>query len=292
MSELAGKIAKRGRAASSPARKTGGGAPRTVYDLIEQQKAEIARALPAHMTADRFARIVLTECRRTPNLLACTPQSLLGAVMLSAQLGLEPGPLGHCYLIPFRNKGVLEVQWILGYRGMIDLARRSGRIESIVAHDVLENDEFDFEYGLDETLRHRPALAGRGEAIAYYALARFSGGGHAFIVLSRDDVEQYRGRSKAKDSGPWVTDYDAMARKTAIRRLAPYLPLTVEAAHALSVDEAVRTDLGAEVLEFQPAGDVIDVEGEPAAEQSEEQADTSAEAPAVPGDGQQSITET
>lgn len=275
MSDLAQKVQRRGRTTSTPAKP--GDGPKTVYDLLEQQKGEIARALPQHMTADRFARIVLTECRRTPQLLACTPASLLGAVMLSAQLGLEPGPLGHCYLIPFRTKGRLEVQWILGYRGMIDLARRSGRIESIVAHDVREGDEFDFEFGLDEKLRHRPALADRGDAIAYYALARFTGGGHAFVVLSLDDVNQYRGRSKAKDSGPWVTDYDAMAKKTCVRRLSPFLPLTVEAAHALSVDEAIRTDIGGDVLEFTPDAEVIDVDGHDVTEKGGEPPEPPAE---------------
>jgi recombination protein RecT len=247
-------------------RQEGGTPTRTVYDLLEQQKTQIARALPKHMSAERFARIVLTECRRTPRLMGCTPESLLGAVMLSAQLGLEPGPLGHCYLLPFRNtrNGTTEVQFLIGYKGLIDLARRSGNIESIVAREVCEHDEFEFEYGLDERLVHRPALTDRGNPIAYYAVAKYRDGGHTMMVMSLDDIAARRARSRAKDSGPWVTDFDAMARKTVIRAMASYLPLSIEAAQAVLADETVTTDLGPDVLEHiaPPDDEVIDVDGQ------------------------------
>lgn len=239
-------------------------ATRTVYDLLEKQKTQIALALPKAMNADRFARIVFTECRRTPRLLACTPESLLGAVMLSAQLGLEPGPLGHCYLVPFRNKSTLEVQFIIGYKGLIDLARRSGNIESIVAREVRSNDEFEFEYGLDEKLVHRPTLTDRGEPIAYYAVARYRDGGHTMLVMSLEDIGARRARSKAKDAGPWVSDPAAMSMKTVIRAMSTYLPLSIEAAQALVADELVSTDIGPDVLDnITPPNedDVIDVEG-------------------------------
>jgi recombination protein RecT len=243
----------------------GGAASRTVYDLLERQKSQIALALPRAMSADRFARIVFTECRRTPRLLGCTPESLLGAVMLGAQLGLEPGPLGHCYLVPFRNSKArtVEVQFIIGYRGLIDLARRSGNIESIVARDVRQGDWFEFEYGLDERLVHRPPLTDRGDPVAYYGIARYRDGGHSMLVMSLADIAMRRLRSRSKDAGPWVTDFDAMARKTVIRAMAAYLPLSIEAASAVAADESVVTELGPDVLENAalPGGD-DDLEGD------------------------------
>src|SRR5690606_28083055 len=124
-------------------------------------RAEIARALPRHMDPDRMLRIAMTVVRQTPDLQKCTVPSVLGALMQAAQLGLEPGILGHCYLVPFRNgrTGQHEVQFIIGYKGLIDLARRSGNIQSIAAHPVYENDLFEFEYGLNERLRHVPYYA-------------------------------------------------------------------------------------------------------------------------------------
>jgi recombination protein RecT len=95
---------------------------------------QMQRALPSHLTAERMARIALTEVRRVPKLALCDQNSFMGAIMTCCQLGLEPGSaLGHAYLIPFENtkKRIVEVQLILGYKGMIDLARRSGQIRSM-----------------------------------------------------------------------------------------------------------------------------------------------------------------
>lgn len=234
--------------AAAPARST---AAPTVRDLIEKQKPQIARALPAHMDPERFTRIVLTEIKRTPKLASCTPASLLGAMMLSAQLGLEPGPLGHAYFVPYGN----EVQFILGYKGYIDLARRSGNIESIIAREVCEGDHFVYEYGLAEKCEHRPALTGRGKPYAYYAIARYRDGGQTFLVMSRDDIEKRRQRSKAKNNGPWQTDYDAMAKKTVIRAMASFLPLSIEAQRATANDGQVAHFDG-----HASDGDFIDVE--------------------------------
>lgn len=230
------------RAAAPPAKRG-----TTVADLIEQQKPQIALALPHHLDTERFARIALTELRRNPRLAACNPVSLLGALMQSAQLGLEPGPLGQAYLVPFGN----EVTFIIGYRGLIDLFRRSGEMLSIVAREVRDADEFEF--WVDETgdrLRHVPNLRGdRGQAYAYYAIARFRDGGQLVHVMTRDDIDRHRKRSRSKDSGPWQTDYDAMARKTVIRAMAPYLPLSAEVASAFDADERSH--------EWRPATGVV-----------------------------------
>lgn len=239
----------------------------TVAGLINRQRAEIERALPKHMDADRLARIATTVIKSSPILMQCTSESLLGALMLSAQTGLEPGPLGHAYFTPRRNKGKWECQWIIGYKGIIELARRSGKILSIEARDVCEHDEFDFEYGLNEKLVHRPVLDGpRGDIVAFWGLARFADGGHYFVVLSRADVDEHRGRSDSfkANGGPWITDYAAMGRKTVIRVMQPFLPLTAEQAAVLSHDETVANGIRPDMA-FEPVETSwIDVPSDPA----------------------------
>lgn len=224
------------------------GQRQTIAQMITAQREQIARALPKHMDPDRLARIALTTIRMTPQLLQCTQESLLGALMLSAQTGLEPGPLGHVYFVPRRDnkRGTVECQWMLGYKGIIDLARRSGKIRSIEAREVCENDEFRYSYGLEEELGHRPHMAGdRGPVIAVWGMAKFIDGGHYFLVMSRADIDAAKDRSDAgrAGKGPWITDYAAMARKTVIRRMAPYLPLSPEQANTLTHDGTVNTQL-------------------------------------------------
>lgn len=220
-----------------PAPKRQGG----VTALLETYKGEIARALPRHMTPDRLARIALTECRKNPQLLSCDPASFLGAVIQCAQLGLEPGgALGHAYLIPFdnRKRGVMEVQFMVGYRGMIDLARRSGQIVSLSARAVHRGDVFEYHYGLEESLTHHPADADGPEELTHvYAVARLKDGGVQFEVMSRRAVERVRAGSKAGNSGPWVTHFTEMAKKTVIRRLFKYLPVSIELQQAVGLDE-------------------------------------------------------
>jgi len=240
-----------------------GGKAATIFDLIERQKEQIARALPKHITAERFARIVLTQIRTNAKLLECDQQSLLGAIMLSAQLGLEPGPLGHAYIVPYGR----EATFIIGYKGYLDLMWRSGKLLSLAVHEVCENDEFDFEYGLEERLRHKPALRNRGEVIGYYLVARYKDGGHFVYWMSREDIDKIRQRSKAANSGPWATDYDAMARKTVVRQAARWMPLSIEVQRALAFDESSPTDIDEDMLAQQPRftehdGNVIDADYE------------------------------
>lgn len=209
-------------------------------------KQQMALALPKHMTADRLARIAMTEIRKKPMLARCDQQSFLGAIMQCAQLGLEPGgALGHAYLLPFNNraKKTVEVQFIVGYRGMIDLARRSGQIVSLSARAVHANDEFSYEYGLDEKLHHKPYEKGDpGQLTHVYAVAKLKDGGIQFEVMSIEQVNAVRAQSKAKDDGPWGTHFEEMAKKTVIRRLFKYLPVSIELSTAVALDE--RTDAG------------------------------------------------
>ena len=222
--------------------------------LVEKLKPQLALALPRHMTADRMARIVLTDMRRVPKLMECTPQSLAGAIMASAQLGLEPGNgLGHAYLLPFDKRAKVGGQWqtvatecqlIIGYRGMIDLARRSGQIVSLSARIVHERDHFTYRYGLDETIEHVPHAGEHPGAMTFvYAVAKLKDGGVQFEVMSRAEVEAIRAKSKAGSSGPWVDHFEEMAKKTAIRRLFKYLPVSVEMARAVTMDEQADAGL-------------------------------------------------
>ena len=223
--------------------------PQTIAGLMADPKikAQMALALPKHMTSDRLARIALTEIRKVPTLAKCDQTSFLGAIMQCAQLGLEPGgALGHAYLLPFENrkKGITEVQFIVGYRGMIDLARRSGQIVSLTARTVHENDEFSYQYGLSEDLKHVPATGERGALQYVYAVAKLKDGGVQFEVMSRSDIDKVRAQSKAVNYGPWQTHYDEMAKKTVIRRLFKYLPVSIELATAVTMDEKADAGLG------------------------------------------------
>lgn len=203
--------------------------------------AELARALPRGMDAGRFARIVQTEVRKEPKLLACTPQSFILAVLNAAQLGLEPGPLGHSYLIPFKNKGVLETTLILGYKGLKDLAYRGG-VDYLDAVSVHEGEPFRVQRGSDPKIEHeeRPECAAN-PVIAYYAVAIPKASFRpVFEVMWPKDIIDIRKRSRAGDSGPWVTDYEAMAQKTVIRRMLNRgkVRLTSDMAVAIQEDEA------------------------------------------------------
>lgn len=259
--------------------------PKTIAHLLTDPriKEQMALALPRHMTADRLARIALTEVRRTPDLGLCSQASFLGAIMQCAALGLEPGgALGHCYLLPFFNNktGMKEVQFIVGYRGMLDLSRRSGQIQSIEARAVYQKDKFSVSLGLDSNITHEPAWTevDRGDLTFVYAVAKLKDGGIQFDVMSRTEVDKIRARSKAGKSGPWVSDYDEMAKKTVVRRLFKYLPVSIEMQRAVGLDEAVDVNVSQHNAGF--LGDAFEhpaIEhkpGEQAAEQAVEQAHT------------------
>lgn len=206
----------------------------TIRGLIERSAPKFAQVLPRHLSVDRLVRVTVACIARTPALGACTQTSLLNAVMQAAQLGLEPtGVLGGAYLVPYGK----ECQLIVGYRGLIDLARRSGTIESIEAHVVHENDRFVCHYGLEPVLEHEPCWKGDpGEMIAVYGIAKLKDGGRQLEVMTRAQVDAIRAKSKAGRTGPWVEHYDEMARKTVVRRLCKYLPLTPELVDALQTD--------------------------------------------------------
>lgn len=228
--------------------------------MIERQKPEIARALTGTaLDPERFTRVALTVIKQNDALMRCRPESLLGALMTSAQLGLEPGPLGEAYLVPFGD----QVTFIPGYRGLIKLAWNSGQLRNISARVVYDRDEFSYSYGLHPDLVHKPARGNRGDITDVYAAATLLDGGAEFEVMDVGAVEAIRARSRAKNSGPWISDWEAMARKTAVRQLAKWLPMATVMNRAIAAEGSVRTDLHADALDDVTAkfdGEVIDAE--------------------------------
>ena len=210
------------------------------------------------MTPERMCRVALNTIRRTPTLLECAPETLVSAIVEASSLGLEIDSRGQAYLVPFFNKktGTKDVQLIPGYKGLADLAYRSGRVASIFAEVVCENDKFKFALGLEPVLEHTPDLLNRGEMKAVYAVARMKDGEAQFVVLGKSDIEKVKKASKASDSGPWKDWEDEMWKKTAIRRLCKMLPLSPEIQRAISIDElgdaGLPQCLGAELIDIQP----------------------------------------
>ncbi len=242
----------------------------TCRDFIFKNQKTLAAMMPKVLKVDRFIRVALNEISKNPKLMECTPSSLMGALLQCAQFGLEPNSiLGHAYLVPFNNTRMrrMEVQLIPGYKGLMALARRSGEISVIDAHEVHANDQFEFSYGTDPKLIHKPAKKDRGAIEYFYAICKMKDGGVQFVVLSMEDVQEHRTRfSKAANQGPWVDNFEEMAKKTCLRKVCKYIPASVELQQAVMLDELGESGVpqGLSAL----AGDV---------EPEEETADTSAE---------------
>ncbi len=208
---------------------------------------QLAMALPKHLTAERFARVAITEVRKNPALAQCDPGSFMGALVQSAQLGLEIGSgLGHAYLLPFRNNktGSSDCTLIIGYKGLIDLIRRSGLVRRLSAHVVYAGDKFDYAFGTKEFITHVPCGEWASAKITHaYAIAEFKDGAIQMEVMTRKEIDAIRDRGRKNPV--WDSDYGEMARKTLVRRIAKYLPLSPEIADALTIDaqadEAVAT---------------------------------------------------
>lgn len=244
---------------------------KTMQDYIRSMEGEIAKALPSVITPERFTRIVLSALSTNPKLAECTPKSFLGTMMTSAQLGMEINtPLGQAYAIPYRNKGIMECQFQLGYKGLIDLAYRSGEVSIIQAHTVYENDLFEYELGMEPTLRHKPASKNRGNPIAYYAMFKTKDGGFGFEVMSIDDVTEHAKKySKAYGNSPWQSNFDEMAKKTVLKKVLKYAPLKSDFVRQVSQDETIKTNIS-EDMYSEPDITVFEAEYEVVAEDAAE----------------------
>ena len=245
----------------------------TVKDMLLKYRQDFAAVLPRTISPERLARVVTTTMRKNPELLKCSPASILGCVMEASILGLEPDcQLGHAYLVPFRNSKTrtTECQLIPGYRGYIKLAKQSGDVEGIFADVVWSCDKFSVERGTDPKIVHVPNDIGRQEegakAIGAYAVATFPSGARQFEWVPADEVEKIKKRSMAgsRGFGPWSHPDDVwmMWRKTAVRRLCKYLALTPVMDKAVGLDDQHEAGLSqnmAQVLtedQYQVSDDV------------------------------------
>jgi recombination protein RecT len=207
----------------------------TLATYLESRRDTLADLLPAHLTPERLVKVVLNCVSRTPALAKCEMLSVYQCVATCAELGLLPGgALGGAYLVPYGQACTL----VIGYRGMVDLMRRSGELAAIDARVVHERDEFTWREGLVRELVHVPCLdADPGPLRLVYCVLRFRDGSTQVEVMSRGQVDAIRQRSRAANSGPWVTDYEEMAKKTVIRRAAKLAPMSSELATALEAEE-------------------------------------------------------
>jgi|HubBroStandDraft_6_1064221.scaffolds.fasta_scaffold163192_2 recombination protein RecT len=230
-------------------------------------KAELAKVLPKHLTPDRMARVVLTAIMKTPALMDCTQESLLQCMMLCSQAGLEPdGRLAH--LIPYGKVATV----IFDFKGIVALALRNG-MEAVFADKVCEADDFEAAvHNGRKNIRHVVNYKkARGEAYAYYTVCQREGV-IDFEVMTREEVDLIRSRSKAGRSGPWVTDYDEMAKKTVIRRMSKRWDLLPEIRDVINADDDVPAEIKAPMMKpvfdvspLAPAGEAEPEEVEKAA---------------------------
>lgn len=238
----------------------------TALEYLNNDKfrRELAAALPKFLDTDHFVRSAITEFRLNPALAECSVPSVLGYFMQAAACGLEPASmLGQCYPVPFNNKktGQKEVTYILGYRGMLSIARRSGEISSVVAECVYEKDEFSIEYGMEPKLIHKPYIDGDPGAMkGAYVVVRFKDVNVDPVIkyMTKAEIDKRRNRSKASSYGPWVTDYDEMAKKTVFRSVFKWLPISIEQIQATTSDGGVsRYNQNAETTNID---DLVEVE--------------------------------
>ena len=230
----------------------------SIPDMVRAMEPEIKKALPSVLTPERFMRMAMSALNNTPQLRECSPMSFIAALLNAAQLGLEPNtPLGQAYLIPYKNKGVMECQFQLGYKGLINLAFRAGQMKMIQAHVVRERDEFEFQYGLEPQLVHRPANGSpeeRGEITYVYGVYTLVNGGCGFEVCSKSEIDSFAAKySKAFASSysPWTTSYEEMAKKTVIKRVLKYAPVSADLQRELSTDESIKTEFSVDMSEVQ-----------------------------------------
>jgi len=210
-----------------------------IETVLQGMKAQVAQALPKDVSAERVIQMTTTLISQNPQIAQCSAQSIVGAMMQASMLGFKPvSALGQCYFVPYGG----HVQFQIGYKGWIDLARRSGQIKNLYAYCVREGDEFSYKLGLQPELNHTPKVGPDAMMTHVYAVAHYKDGGYDFIVLTRAEVESLRMRNamqKAAPAGPWKSDYEAMAKAKAIKQLAKFMPLSDEMQQASVSDDGI-----------------------------------------------------
>lgn len=220
--------------------------------MLQKMLPEIKKAVGQTMTPERFTRIALSLFNGNPQFWEASPTSFLSALMQSAQCGLEPNTvLGEAYVIPYKNtkQGITEVNFQVGYKGILKMALNTGLYEAIYAHEVHEGDEFSYEYGLNKNLIHKPADNPSTKVTHYYAVYKLKNGGFDFVVWSRDRVEEharefsknYLYKGQINKSSVWFKNFDSMAKKTVLLDVLKYAPKSVEMARAFDLDYKSET---------------------------------------------------
>jgi recombination protein RecT len=222
-----------------------------ITQQLSKQFKAIQSLVPKHVTPERLARVGLNAISRNPKLMECTPETIVGSIVNCASLGLEPNLLGHAYIVPFYNNktGKMEAQFQIGYKGALDLVRRTGVVSTIAAHEVYEGDTFEYAYGLDEKLVHIPSGEDDEKKIShFYACYKLKDGGSGFVVMSREQMEKHRDKfTKSKDKsgnafGPWKDHFVSMALKTVILKLIKYMPISIEQQETEAILEGIQRD--------------------------------------------------
>jgi recombination protein RecT len=226
-------------------------------EFLEKRATQIGRWVTQGVKPEALVRFALMDMDgdKGAKLRECTPQSIYLGLLACAVTGLEPGALkGEAYLVPYKNKGIMEATFMPGWRGLVKQARRSREIVAISSQVVFERDEFDLDLGTANTLIHKPALRDRGkEIVGAYAIARLAGGGLEIEWMDRDDLDGVR---SAGSNGPAWTDWaDQMYRKAPIRRLCKRLPLGADYYVALALDGADSTTQ-AKIIDVNTDGEV------------------------------------
>ncbi len=222
-----------------------------LVQLIRQYEPDLALALPDGMTPDRFFSTVINLVRATPQLLNADPITVVSSVLLSAQLGLEPGPpMGLSWIIPRRNKGRMEASMQLGYRGLIQLAYRSGQVKRIEAHIIHEGDEFDYKFSRGGwVLDWKPEGTPDRDWSHVFCVAETILGAEMIEVMSKAEVLAHRDRY-VKDAGKnraWKENEPEMGRKTVTAKLCRQLPMSSEFRNALVADGSTPREIKPEL---------------------------------------------
>lgn len=248
MSNLKNQLEK--KANGSSAEQASGGFNEILTKQLTNQFKAIQSLVPKHVTPERLCRIGLNAVSRNPKLMDCSPPTIVGAIVNCASLGLEPNLLGHAYIVPFWNGKTkqMEAQFQIGYKGAVDLVRRTGAVSTITARAVYEGDDFEYAYGLDDKLHHVPCGEADGSKIThFYALYKLKDGGSDFIVMTREQMDKHRDKftKSQKDGiifGPWKDHYESMGLKTVLLRLIKFMPISIEQQEAQAIMEGLQRD--------------------------------------------------
>ena len=202
---------------------------------MEKFKPQMALALPKHLTADRMTRLALTQFSSTPKLQECEPMSIAASIMTASTLGLEPGVNGQGYLVPYYNtkKRVMQCQFIPGWKGLVDIANRSGR-STVWTGAVFQGDHFEYSLGDKPFIQHRPGDEDRPQFLTHvYAVGRVNGSDWPVIeVWTMKKIWRHRDEfNKVGNSHYSFRDQEMYARKVPLLQVLKYMPSSLSLIH-------------------------------------------------------------